>query len=83
MAKNDCMLRHVRLFVRPSAWNNNSVTDGQFFMNIWGVIKDVSREFIFQQNLTRITGTLYNGISAFDTVSMYPSEKEKRFRQSL
>jgi len=34
-------------------------------INIWGLIKDMSSEFMFQQNLVRITGTLYNGLCAF------------------
>ena len=62
------MLRHVRLFVCPSVrmerrlgyrWVNFHE------INIWGVIKDMSREFMFQQNLTRIMATLYNGLCAF------------------
>ena len=55
MVKNDCILRHARLFFRPSVrmeqvgyrWANFHE------INIWGVIKDVSREFMFQQNLTK------------------------------
>lgn len=50
--------------VSPSAWNN-SVSDGQIFMKlILEGFSILSREFMFHQNLTRITDTLYNDLCA-------------------
>jgi len=46
----------VCLSVRPSAWNN-SVPTGRFFMkfDLWDLIENLSRKFIFDLCLTRIT----------------------------
>jgi hypothetical protein len=50
--------------VSPSAWNN-SVSDGQILMKlILEGFSILSREFMFHQNLTRITDTLCNDLCA-------------------
>jgi len=56
IANGDYYLRHVC----PSAWNNLART-GNIFINFYACefFENLSKNFKFPQNLTRITGTLY------------------------
>jgi hypothetical protein len=52
--------------VRPSAWNN-SAPAGRIFVkfDIWVYFENLSRNFDFYQNLTRMTGTLHEDVSTY------------------
>jgi len=75
IAKNDCMLRHVRLSVRPSAWDNNSVTDGQIFMKlIFGGYQRYVKRINFLTKSDKNNGHFTQWpMRIYDTVSMDPS----------
>ena len=54
------------LSIRPSAWNN-SVPTGRIFMKsyICALFENLSTEFKFHYNLTRITSTLHEDLRTF------------------
>jgi len=58
--------------VRPSAWNN-SVPIGRIFMKyyIWGFFEDLSRKFMSDQTLTRITRILPGSQCTFTVISRW------------
>ena len=58
------------MFVRLSVWNNSAST-GRILkkIDIWSLFEDLSIKLNFRWNLTRITGTLYEDVFAFITVS--------------
>jgi hypothetical protein len=71
-----------RLFVRPPVRMEQQLGyrwENFHEINIWRVMKDMSREFMFQQNLTRNEYFIQGPMRIYDTVSMYPSQKEKCF----
>ena len=46
--------------VRPSAWNNSAPSGRNFRkFDIWVFFEFLSRKFNFHENLTRVTGTVY------------------------
>jgi len=57
--------------VRLSAWDNSSSTGGIFVkFDIWRFFSEnLSGKFNFYQNLTRITGTLLEGVRTFLIIS--------------
>ena len=62
----------LRQSVRPSAWNNSTHTGSRFLeFYIWVFFENLSREMKFHSNLTRITGTLYEDLCTFVTVSRW------------
>ena len=55
---NVCFFMSVCLSVRPSAWNNSSLTGRKFMkFDVWWYFENLSRKFKFLLNLTSITGT--------------------------
>ena len=71
--------------LRLSAWNNFAPT-GRIFMKfvIWVFFINLSRNFKFHWNLTRIMGTLYEDLRMYICGSrlLNSSKNEKRFRQN-
>jgi hypothetical protein len=62
----------VRSYVCPPAWNNTA-SIGQILIKfgIWDFSATLSKKFKFYQNLARITGTLYEDVFAFMTLSRW------------
>ena len=61
--------------VLPSAWNNWAPTSRIFMkFDIWLIFENLSRNFKFHSNLTRITGTLHEEqyIFTFTSRSVFP-----------
>jgi hypothetical protein len=71
--------------LRLSAWNNFAPT-GRIFLKfvIWLFFVNLSRNFKFHWNLTRIMGTLYEDLRMYICGSrlLNSSKSEKRFRQN-
>jgi len=70
--------------VRLSA-KNNSVPAGRIFFKfcIWEVFENMSRKFIFDYNLTRITGTLHENLHKFMIISCWITLRKRNISTEL
>jgi hypothetical protein len=74
------LFKSICLYLQPSSWNNSS-PNGRIFVKfyIWEFFENLSREFKFPQNLTRIRGTLYEDPCSFMVISRRIHLRTKNF----
>ena len=70
--------------VRLSEWNNSALTERTFVkFDIWEFPENLSRKFMFHENLTWITATLCEYVSRSMTISRWIFLEWKLFRTKL